>query len=114
MRRIVSDNRYTYFIETRKDKIEYTIFETGSPMTVEEIGEKMNVSRMTISRCIKKAVNKIYNKIKQTNKNLSSYDIIYSMSLAFNLHTIDEYKNFLLLFPKEIRSKVNEEAKRAA
>ena len=113
MIKTVSKEKYTLLFEDDDEYIDCVAYETGKPMTVEEIGECIRMSRMSVSRYLKTSLSKIYYKLRSKN-DISPTEIVCSMALAFNLQSIEEYRSFLYLLPDEIRSEVNEEARRKA
>jgi len=86
------------------------LYKTGQHMNGREIGEVLNISKVAVSYSLRRAIKKIYNKLK--SKNISPFDIFCSMGNVFNLKTVEEYKWLLNLFSKEIRREVNEEARK--
>jgi len=114
MRKVVSMNDgYSYFFDNEEfNDIDCVAYETNEHMSGQEIGNIFNVSRNAIALTLKRAVKKIYFYIKRNTKEISTLEILCIMASMFNIKTESEYKKFFRLFPKEIRGKFYEEAKR--
>jgi predicted transcriptional regulator len=112
MREIVSTNDgKTLFYEFEDESFDYVEFETGRHMTGQDIADELNLTRARVSQLIKKGIKTIYYRLKNKYRDYSSIQIVAAMASVFNIKTDVEYKKFFRLFPKNIRRKINEEAR---
>lgn len=87
----------------------FVLYKTGQHMNGKEIGDVLNISKVAVSYSLRRAIKKVYDELRY--KNISHFDVFCSMGNVFNLKTVEEYKWLLNCFSKEIRRKVNEEAR---
>lgn len=114
MRKAVSKDEYTLFFEKRTNgDIHCIAYETGIHMSIKEISERLGVSSVASRMNLKNSIKKVYNRMRNIY-NMEPMDIIISMSTVFNINHVGEYKQFLRLLPKEARSEIYEEARKAA
>lgn len=112
MKKVVSKkDGYSYFYEIIDNEICKTKFETGYHMTGQDIANVLDTTRARVSQLIKKGIKTIYYKLKMSNKDHSSIQIVAAMANVFNVKTDMEYRKFFRLFPIKVRRKINEEAK---
>lgn len=112
MRKIVSRNEYSLFIEKiDDDKIDCVAFMNGMPMKQAEVADQLNMAKSTISTSLRRSINKVYRRIKNENTKLSSVEIMCTMADIFNIKSQKEYQDFFKMFPKKIQGEVYEYAR---
>ena len=112
MRKIVSRNEYSLFIEQiENDEIDCVAYINGMPMKQTEVADQLNLSKSAVSQSLRRSINKIYRKIRNENRRLSSIQIMCTMADIFNIKSQKEYQDFFKLFPKKIQGDVYEEAR---
>lgn len=104
MRKIISKGEYTLFFEEKNEDVDCVAYKTGRHMKINDISEVIGITRVSVRNNLRKAVLKMYKKMKENN--IESIDAILSMALVFNISSIEEYKTLLGLFPKEIREEI--------
>jgi len=112
MRKVISTEKgKSFFYEIKDDKVNCIQYETDKHMTGQEIGDILNVSKATISTILKRSIKKIYLLLKKEYKDYSVTKIVAEMACMLNVKTDSEYKKFFRLLPKNIKGKINAEAK---
>ena len=113
MRKVLnSKNGYSLFLEKiDDDNIECIAFKTGIPMNSADIAKNLKVSRSAVSQSLKRSIKKIYDRLSNKNKSLSSIEIICIMAELFNVKSQLEYKKFFNLFPEKVKGEVYDDAR---
>jgi len=88
------------------DDNEIICYETDKHLVGEEIAKHFGVSKQTVSVILKKAIKKLYLKLRKDNKDFGAFETVCLLSEMFRVKTQDEYRRFYKLFPKEIKDQV--------
>lgn len=78
-------------------------------MTGEEIANFLNIKRQAVSNTLKRAMGKVYHKMKKINKT-KPFDTMVHMAMGFEIPEGD-MKNFYRLFPPKIREDIKNDAR---
>lgn len=92
------------------DLLKYTEDKWGkiyTEMTGTEIGEQLNVTRQTISQTLKRALGKIFIRLKKDNRESDAFAIAVGMAQGFFIGDND-WDAFFRLFPRSIREEIKE------
>ncbi len=111
MRKAVSKGKYTLFFEDGEDHIDCVAYETGRHTPIEEIASAFGVSVSASRKTLRRSVKKMYTNMKKKHRDMSPCDIACAMAVMFNINYMTEYKQFLRLFPENIRRELYETAR---
>jgi len=91
----------------KKEDRDFTFIKKA--MSGEEIAQFLNVKRQAVSNTLKRAMGKVYYRMKRLNNTKPFQTMVY-MSLGFDILEGD-MKNFYRLFPPKIRKEIKDDAK---
>lgn len=91
------------------DDEEVICYETDKHLVGEDIAKCLGLSKQSISKILRKAIEKLYIGIRGQNKNFGEFETVSLMAEMFGVKTQDEYRRFYKLFSNEIKSKVRRE-----
>jgi len=72
-------------------------------LTYEKIGEELNISKQTVSILYKQGLNKLFTKLR---KELSPYDTLKAITITFDIHNHDDFKQMFKGFNSNIKQEI--------
>lgn len=78
------------------------------PMSGQEIANELGISRQAVSQCLKRALKKMYNALKEDCPDLTPSEVVFTIMCGLDLYNADEQEivEFFRLFPKDIKQEI--------
>jgi len=85
---------------------------SDKPLTGAEIARELNITRQAVSNNLKRAMTKVYDEIKRSEKSWGPFETATAMSQMFGVEqdSAEELKKFFKLFPPKIRKEIEADA----
>lgn len=80
-------------------------------MNGEEIAKELEITRQSVSSVLKIAMKKVFLKTAQLDKEWTPFQVATVMSQMFKVSQAEDLKKFFNLFPSDIRSLIETDAK---
>lgn len=80
-------------------------------MTLQEIARDINTSKQNVNQILKRALRKVFKKMKKLNPEMLSFDLILNLAKTLNITKEKDILNFFNDFPADVRQEIENDIK---